>query len=209
MTAGMAAGMMAAAPSAEPPRQPPLPPTMMAAARSAEAPRQPPLPGVQPAGGAAAKGNLPTPLCVSDELASFAMRCAVADKELRDQTNCFHPDFHPSQLWSPLKFSEAASKGVGGGEGTLGPRRLWESESGSGGAGTPVGGAAADGDKLDSPIDPHAPGLSKRDVSFSTMSVRRAVSFVFADTIEENSPSPMYGEVREALNKSPHTAIAA
>jgi len=126
------------------------------------------------------KPSLPTPLSVSDELASFAMSCAVGGGDA-----CFHP----SELWSPLRFNEATGK--------------LEARAGSGLSWHPDGGrGVVEADEMYSPIEP---GLSKRDVSFSTQMVRRAVSFVFADGMDDPA-SPL--QSRKDTH-SPHTAPAA
>ena len=63
------------------------------------------------------------------------------------------------------------------------------------------------------PDSPLEPGLSKRDVSFSTQMVRRAVSFIFNDSFDEGDParrSPLAPVQRDLQGRhSPHTAIAA
>ena len=162
-----------------------------------------------------AKAAQPSPHFLSDELASFAMKCAVAEKELRDQTNVFHP----SELWSPLKFALDGDN-IGGAVKGLDPngarQALWPE-----GAAQATNSALAmlDGAKL--VVDPNSPGLSepglsKRDTSFPTQMVRRAVSFVFSDQIEDpNSPGVRVEATRAAAaaaqgrSQSPHTAIAA
>ena len=177
-------------------------------------------PGVaQPAAAApAAERPVPAPLTLSNDqnfLASFAMRCAVAEKELRDQTNCFHP----SELWSPLRLGAlpecAPAPPATGAERAPGAKLehgrpahggLWPVGENSVGenASSAAGGMVLDGERVcDSPLEP---GLSKRDVSFSTQMVRRAVSFVFNDAIDD--PASPLAEGRRRV-ESPHTAIAA
>jgi len=155
----------AMAPSAEPPLSFS---TLLAAAAPAPA-----LPG----SGAAGSSSTLTPLNVSDELASFAMDCALTDK------GASAGGFHPSELWSPLRYNESTGK--------------LEARHGNG--------WHPERDSNDESHSPLEPGLSKRDVSFSTHMVRRAVSFVFADLDDPTSPMGARGEGV----KSPHTAIAA
>ena len=172
MPSAMHAMAAAMAPSAEPPL---LLPTPHAAAAAPVTAARPPM-----ASAINGKPSLPTPLSVSDELASFAMSCAVGGGDA-----CFHP----SELWSPLRFNEATGK--------------LEARAGSGLSWHPDGGrGVVEADEMYSPIEP---GLSKRDVSFSTQMVRRAVSFVFADGMDDPA-SPL--QSRKDTH-SPHTAPAA
>ena len=139
-------------------------------------------PSVAPAPAAAP----PTPFGMADELACLALQCAVADKEL-ERAKCFHP----SELWSPLKFNDATGK--------------LEARAPSGwlqGGGAPSAERLSNDANIDSPIEP---GMTKRDVSFSTQMVRRAVSFVFTDAADD-SASPLKDR---AQAHSPHTALAA
>jgi len=87
--------------------------------------------------------------------------------------------------------------------------------------------ACGDGRSTDSPIIPASPlepGLSRREVSFSTQMVRRAVSFIFNESAFENdpaldnatagatdglAPSAAKDAAARSLTKSPQTAIAA
>lgn len=74
------------------------------------------------------------------------------------------------------------------------------------GLGAPFGvrGLNSDG-QLDSPLEP---GMTKREISFSTQMVRRAVSFILNDGAFENDPA--LEVAARAVTKSPsQTAIAA
>lgn len=57
---------------------------------------------------------------------------------------------------------------------------------------------------IDSPLEP---GLSKREVSFQTQMVRRAVSFIFNESAFENDPA--LEKARLATSSPPQTALAA
>lgn len=184
------AAQMAPGMAPPPPQSQPLaftPPPVMAAPARAPATAPATAPSAEPL---RQSSRTREPLAVSDEFSSlglFAMKCAIAPptapKEgLRDQTNCFPTAAELGALWSPLRLND--------GTGKVEVRPWADPACGSGGQGE---------ERLESPIEPM---LSKRDVSYSTQMVRRAVSFVFADGIDDGS-SPL-GE-----RKSPHTAIAA
>ena len=63
---------------------------------------------------------------------------------------------------------------------------------------------------MDSPLDPGMPGLTKREVSFSTHMVRRAVSFLFNDSVE--APETTYKaytlDTADAANELPRELAA-
>jgi len=176
---------------------PPPPPMASAMAPSAEPPlaMAPATASVGVPTPAAVRGglNVSTPTaCVTDELAGFAMQCALAEK----QDAAVHADrfatpncFATSDLWSPLRFN-----GMTGKLETRGGHH-WPSEH------ERMSNGAADA--MDSPIEP---GLTKREVSFSTQMVRRAVSFILSDSLDDPA-SPLL-EARKNAH-SPHTAIAA
>jgi len=67
-----------------------------------------------------------------------------------------------------------------------------------------VRGLNSDG-QLDSPLEP---GMAKREISFSTQMVRRAVSFILNDGAFENDPAIEHA-TRAVTNSPSHTAIAA
>lgn len=135
-----------------------------------------------PAGGAGGASGAVSPIQVSDEFACFAMKCAVADIDSRPSGNAFHP----SELWSPLQFNDQSGR-------LEATSRGWPLES------------ALENEMIHSPLEP---GLSKREVSFSTQMVRRAVSFIFSDAIDDRCSSPLKSENRQRAH-SPHTAVAA
>merc|ERR1719502_913703 len=153
--------------SAAAPMAPPAHFAAAAMAPSAEPPRAAPLANAMPP--MHAPPAVPTPPTlqatpsISDELASLALKCAVADEPLRVHTGAAHPNlFHPSELW--------------GGAYSPGPK-AW-----------PESGGLENG-SLDSPgASPGTPGIGKRDVSFSQV-VKRAISFL--DAIDDRG-SPMH-----------------
>jgi len=132
---------------------------------------------------------MPAPLSVSDELASLAMQCALSERlPPRDQT---HPCFHPAELWSPLVSQDTTAT-----NGRRGARPEW---------------LFADGGRAEA--DEHSPDSSftepslKRDASAHTQLVRRAVSFVLTDVLDDASSATLMRS--ERATPSPHTAIAA
>ena len=131
--------------------------------------------------------NLPRDL--GDELACFAMQCHLAEHD------------------TSAGDVNAATGAVGDGR----PPRIWSQAAPLGElAINPVSGRVEALDApLDSPLEPGLPG-SKKDVSFSTLLVRRAVSFIFDDPSgvgEPRLPSAL-ASPRHATH-SPHRAMSS
>ena len=142
---------------------------------------------VQPVASAAKPGRtLPAGLSASDELAMFAMKCHLDGCGILDEN---------TEIWSPIRSPLRCNSHTGKVEAIKQPTEAYD-----------------DG-RLDSPLEP---GLSKREVSFSTQMVRRAVSFIFNDPLDEDAQSPVKTR-RSPLSlsnsqrelHSPHTAVAA
>lgn len=127
-----------------------------------------------------------------DELAKFAMQCHLGDWR-SDAPNDIELRCHEITgrvearcIVPPRAEQPSLTVGVA-------------KESGFG-----IRGLNSDG-QLDSPLEP---GVSKREMSFSTQMVRRAVSFILNDNTFENDLSLENTRARE-ITKSPQTAIAA
>ena len=174
-----------AAPSCEPPRTPPplprlpLPPSHNSQLNSAASARL----TTPPAAAAPAPAPV-TPLSASDELAMLAMSLHLKGSFLDEAS--------PEQIWSPIRSPLKLNATTGKVEANL-------SSGGRLSAGSPF--APPLYDVPDSPLEP---SLSKREVSFPTQMVRRAVSFIFSE--DETAAGTAR---RSPLVHSPHTAIAA
>jgi len=165
---------------------------------------------------AAPMAAAPAPLSVSDELACFAMQCHLStdittssggEPGLVRARESFRPgelSFGASgALWSPLRVHADSSRSVEstpkGEVGGLSPKS--PSSSVEQGLLSPSEMPIMEQRGADSPVEP---GFGKREVSFQTQMVRRAVSFIFESSLED----PAVGEPRRTT-MSPHTAIAA
>lgn len=194
-------GALVGAPSMAPPTSAMLPAALVNPAAATPPSCEPPLPQSQPRplSGRAAAAPAPapatpqTPLSASDELAMFAMNLHLKGSGLFDEGS--------SDIWSPIRSPLKLNAHTGKVEAVL-------ATSGRPSALTHPGGALSgvevpSASLYDVPDSPLEPGLSKREVSFPTQMVRRAVSFIF------NEDDASASARRSPLVHSPHTAIAA
>jgi len=145
--------------------------------------------------GAAAPAPAAASLSPSDELALFAMNLHLKGSGFLDEN---------TEIWSPirspLKCNPVTGKvealGAGGRPSALSHAQGNALPLHHGGGG---GGVTASDGSYDVPDSPLEPGVSKREASFQTQMVRRAVSFIFS---EDDASA---GTTR----RSPLTAIAA
>ena len=165
----VAARPLAYAPSADPPLPQPPPPM----------PSMPPMPPMSTPTKPLAAAPAPSALSPSDELALLAMDLHLKGSAFSDENTDFW-----SPIRSPLKCNATTGKVEAIGSGR--PPALTHAKANA------IAGGAESPSPYSVPDSPLEPGLSKREASFQTQMVRRAVSFIFnEDEATSTRHSPM------------------
>jgi hypothetical protein len=179
-----AARPLAYAPSADPPLpQPPPPmPSMPSMPPMTPMPPMPPMPPMSTPTKPLAAAPAPSALSPSDELALLAMDLHLKGSAFSDENTDFW-----SPIRSPLKCNATTGKVEAIGSGR--PPALTHAKANT------IAGGAESPSPYSVPDSPLEPGLSKREASFQTQMVRRAVSFIFNEDEATSSArrSPLAG----------------